>query len=598
MFKRHSMWYVKISIPPDVRCHFGISEIKKSLKTKSKARAKIQERIFLGRLEQVFMTLRAMVLSSEQIEKLVGEYKKEQVKAAVNFIDVIPDYDREAKEGFIEDKQELLNLINDVLVNRNGIHLGTVQIAKGLLGVPDSQDLLGVPDSQEKEVFSADVLKLIKAVARTEKEIAVTILEHLQSGDSQYEREQRAKLTQAEVLPKTEDIKVLLEQHTKDMAEMLKGKIQEPENSPKRVRKSNGSDYPYKSLESVINDFKAYYLASKEVKEGTKKDMQNECTVLLEIVGKELSIDDFNRMKTLTKVKQILLKYPFQKTKRFKGKTIHEIIATETEGYKVINTKTANLYLLRAKQIVSYAAKARLTDANNVFSCQALPELESKRLPYDDDDLACLIDAICTKPLGRSPQRAERFWIILIALLHGFRLSNIIGLHKKNICVLDNRLWCFDLTEGKSKSTIRPVAIADVLLLLGFIEWVQDLDREKLFEDSSRSFGAWFNRAEVNADGSDKSLGFEAAYVTRDENKCLHSIRKSFAVSVHEISDNYKKVSDLMGHSTRDNVTATYTGRTKLAELKRITDSTTLVYGLPLDRLEKRAIELGLLKVT
>jgi len=160
-----------------------------------------------------------------------------------------------------------------------------------------------------------------------------------------------------------------------------------------------------------------------------------------------------------------------------------------------------------------------------------------------------------------------------------------------SICQLENGLWVFNLTRGKTKATIRPVAICETLKKLGFLEWVAALPRTKLFQDSEKSFSTWYNRDETNKITGQRFQGFESRYITEDKKKCLYSIRHTFAGNVFDVTTDFKITSDMMGHSTASSVTARYTKATKAEALKEVTDKMKLEH-IDLDRLEARAIEL------
>lgn len=348
----------------------------------------------------------------------------------------------------------------------------------------------------------------------------------------------------------------------------------------------------YHSFEEVIAKYQDFFVAEKPLlKPGTIEDMFVECRVLLEILG-NISISEVNTIDSITKLKKIIKKYPKNKKQRYGDRSIHSILRTE-RSYEVISLKTANEYLKRLKAIIDFASKAEMITSANKLDTYFRTDTaaEDQRSAYDSDDVERLIEAICTKPLWTyNPSRPERFWIILIALFHGLRLGNIIALTKKDIVKTDKGTWIFELRSGKTKATVRPVAICDCLLLLGFLEWVETLQREKLFQDSTDSFSKWYNRDEKRSDGY-MSKGFESKFVTTDKKKCLYSIRHTFAGNVFDVTTDYKVTSDMMGHSTGCSVTARYTKRTKAEALKEVSNQMNLDY-IDLDRLEARAIEL------
>jgi len=350
---------------------------------------------------------------------------------------------------------------------------------------------------------------------------------------------------------------------------------------------------PYYDLKTVLEKYQGWYRASKpDIKAGTLADMEVECRVLLEIVG-NTSAAEFNSMDTVARLKNTLRKYPKNKQQKYGDRSIHSILKTE-RGYEAISLKTANEPLKRAKAVIDYANKAKMLSAANVYQGELFPTekaAEEQRAAYDAEDVRRLIDAICTQPLWKKkPPMPERFWIILIGLFHGFRTGNIVTLTKRDICQTDKGTWIFELRQGKTKAAVRPVAICDSLLRLGFLEWVKGLKREKLFQDSADSFSKWYNRDEKRADGYEVS-GFESRHVTTDKAKCWYSIRHNFAGNVFSTTEDFKITSDMMGHSTGKSVTARYTKLTKVDTLKEITEKMQLE-NVDLDRLEVRAKEL------
>lgn len=355
-------------------------------------------------------------------------------------------------------------------------------------------------------------------------------------------------------------------------------------------QEQTGNIYDFKT---VIDKYQPYYLnKNPNLKPGTKDDMLVECRVLLEIIG-NIGVGKVNTLETVTSLKQTLQRYPKNKQQRYGDRSVHSIIRTES-GYDTISQKTANQYIARLGALIDFANKSKMLNAVNVVkneNFKVSTAAEDQRLAYDASDIDCLINAICNEKLWAYDRpKPERFWIILIALFHGLRLGNIVTLTKKDICQTDSGLWIFNLTKGKTQSTVRPVAICDSLLLLGFLEWVEQLGRSNLFQDSSPSFSRWYNRDETKKDGQ-IIQGFEARYVTRDKKKCLYSLRHNFAGHVFEITGDFKITADMMGHSTGRSVTARYTKVTRAQTLKEIQERMHLD-GIDLDKLERRAKEL------
>jgi len=350
---------------------------------------------------------------------------------------------------------------------------------------------------------------------------------------------------------------------------------------------------PYVPIAHVISKYKEHFRISKpNIKIGTINDMEVECRVLAEIVG-NISIAAFNTMDTVIQVKAVLRRYPLNRQQRFGDTPLYKVLRTAS-AKEVICPKTANEYLKRARALVKFAAKHKMVQDHNVWEhelFQIETAAEEERDAYERADIERLIEAICTQPLYRyAPPKPERFWLILIALFHGLRLGNIVALTKDDVRQTDKGIWVFKIRQGKTKSTIRDVAIQECLLLLGFLEWADGLKRHRLFQDSSASFSKWFNRNEVRPD---KQIiqGFEAKFVTTDPKKCLHSLRHAFAVNVFAVSEDFKITRDLMGHSTSNKITSRYMKNIRTEKLKKFSDQMALE-GIDLNKLEQRAIEL------
>ena len=71
MSKRQDRFYFRIRVPQDLQHHFSYPEIKRSLRTKDPSHAKSQARIWSSKAEKVFMSIRANILPSDQIQSYI-----------------------------------------------------------------------------------------------------------------------------------------------------------------------------------------------------------------------------------------------------------------------------------------------------------------------------------------------------------------------------------------------------------------------------------------------------------------------------------------------------------------------------------------------
>jgi integrase len=350
------------------------------------------------------------------------------------------------------------------------------------------------------------------------------------------------------------------------------------------------------TLSKVINEYQSYYRNSKpNIKIGTMKDMVSECEVLLDIIG-EINIVDVNTIKNVDKVKAILGKYPRNKKQIFGDTSIHNILKTKTE-YVIISLKTANEPLKRLRDIIDFAIRSDYITSANKIGKKDLFKVDRKEKPrksYDKQDIEKLVDALCTKDLWKyAPPQNDRFWVILIALFHGFRLGNIVNLTTKHI-VQDEAGWpCFDLRMFaeekllKTKNASMLVPIHEGLLLIGFDLWLKIKKEGRLFSDTVPSFSKWYNRKDKSAPG------FEPRYVTEDPDKCLYSARHYFSNDLQRADVDHKMIQEMMGHARAkgDVTSAHYLDRAETSQMKEALNKMKLV-GIDLDRLEARANEL------
>jgi hypothetical protein len=137
--RRNCVYYFRQRIPGDVLKHFGAREIIRSLHTSSYNQAKSLAKPMLGELERVFMTIRAGVLTDEEIEKLVDRYKQKQLAKSDALMDTLLTVDggslKSARKSLLEYHKEQAEVAKDVLLDQRGLEELTVHTAQSLLGI-------------------------------------------------------------------------------------------------------------------------------------------------------------------------------------------------------------------------------------------------------------------------------------------------------------------------------------------------------------------------------------------------------------------------------------------------------------------------------
>jgi len=200
--KRNSVYYFRLRVPADMRKHFPCNEIRCSLHTQLYRQAKSLARGKLGELERVFMTIRSGVLTDDEITKLVDKYKRENLAKSDEWIDTV----QANGSGDIKDARLLLSEIysdkmdelTNVLLNERGMETLTVHTAHSLLN-EQGQDGVNIAS------YSPEFKSLCRAVALANKEIYDTVIQRNDTGDSDYDRQERSK-------PKSKTLKELIEE--------------------------------------------------------------------------------------------------------------------------------------------------------------------------------------------------------------------------------------------------------------------------------------------------------------------------------------------------------------------------------------------------
>jgi hypothetical protein len=87
MTKINDTYYFRLRVPKDVKEYFPRPVIVKSTHTKKYIHAKSLVRVMLGKLEDVFMTIRSKVLDDAAIYKIVQEFVESTLEQNYDTID-------------------------------------------------------------------------------------------------------------------------------------------------------------------------------------------------------------------------------------------------------------------------------------------------------------------------------------------------------------------------------------------------------------------------------------------------------------------------------------------------------------------------------
>ncbi|ACD95150.1 DUF6538 domain-containing protein [Trichlorobacter lovleyi] len=564
---RNGRYHYVRRVPSDLVSLFPSPVISRSLHTTDRKYATIIASAWEYKTHQLFLQLRSGMLDAQLMDYLIARYLNSGLQALESMA-----YGRKPRREEFSTPVAIREQFSPYVADRSGLVAEEIQQMRQAVINKNIEAAYPYLESYLKPVLKSEY-KVSRLSTHEHLELSVRLLQTLRT------------LALAE-------------------EEILNGNLDPLTELSSKVKA--GLEKPYLALDKVIERYSEKYKTDNHpMEKRAEQHLDTELDVIQEIFG-NVSLDFVNSREGIVNCKKILKKYPLNRVQRFgkrpnqeakpseRVRSLQDIIKNE-ESCEVIKPQTANAYIKRLKAIIDYANDYEEFDQRNRWENELFPvraEDEKKRNPYDQEDIDRLITAICSQNLWvYGDPKPERFWIILIALLQGFRLGNITRLGKKDV-FRRNGVWVFRLVKGKTKNTVDMVyPINDCLILLGFIEWVDSLQRDNLFQDTSKQASVWYNRMDRNEDGSVKAAGFEYSHVTKDESKCLYSLRHNYGGEVYSVTTDIKATAAAMGHAPiAGAITNRYIGELKLKTRQELASK--LKFDIDLDALEKRVEEL------
>jgi integrase len=547
LLQRQSGYYFRLSVPPDLRGAFGgTGEIKRSLKTGSRRLANERASLLSGKLKKLFRQLRyseSMELEKHHIDSIIQRYIKETLdqdeeERILNDRPFDPEYHR--------DHTQILGLVKDLMQAKH---------TKRDYGfISESVDRL-----LEEQGYSVPTDK------------------------SSYEyRKLCHEMYKADAL--IWDLKNKREQgdYSGQPAPVETPSVPE-----------GGAQDLYQG--KTISEVRGMYISEGEGAESWTPKTQGEITASLQVM-----IDFFNDVpvhtitrEMMSEYKQAVLRLPpnMNKDKRYRGKTLHEILEGERPE-KTIKTLTVNKLLGRASALFEYATVHGYMPVNPVKGMKVKTNrrnTEAREILNTDD-----LNRIFGTEQYREDtfSRSYMYWCPILALFTGARLNEIAQLYLSDFQQHDGDIWCISVNEEGEK-TLKPGANKRIIPLhpflvndLGIIQRVEQLKargyerfNHDLKKGSSDGYGRylsrWFN-------GRYK----KAPQVNLGEKKTFHSFRHTFITNLAHKGINDHSLKTLVGHTEKGVTFDTY-AKKRTAQL---------LYRDLVDHLDYSGVDLGHLK--
>jgi site-specific recombinase XerD len=247
----------------------------------------------------------------------------------------------------------------------------------------------------------------------------------------------------------------------------------------------------------------------------------------------------------------------------------------ETQGTsdKLLSAKTKNGYLSNYRTFFSWVIKNTELDIKNPFAEVSFAKAKgkqksAKRRSFSNEEVRAMLIYKSQRKNEAELFRNDAKWFVPISLYSGMRLNEMSALPLKHIKKIED-VWCFDLhgLDVKNESSERTIPIAQYLLELGLLEYIQNLSNsgEKLLfpeirdgksKPGSAGWGdpisRWFNRTLL------KNIG-----INTEEEKalgrlvCFHCNRRTMISACVKGLAQHHLIKRIVGHSVEDDITLT-----------------------------------------
>ncbi len=289
----------------------------------------------------------------------------------------------------------------------------------------------------------------------------------------------------------------------------------------------------------------------KTWRDGSKADAVYAFWLAEQILGNptpdKLTSDDIDYyMEVMWRVPTNLTKIP-----AYQGKSLKEILATNP-------TKTLSPRTVRKNAVW---VKAALMEAKfgHLFDTAVFPKKkqgpDKDRIPFSDEDVQKIIDSLFWEP-----KYPFRFWVPLIAIMHGLRANEICQLHADEIfdgedCPCIRITFETDSKRNVKGGIVRVLPLHPLLVEFGLLKYAKrvkagghiqlfpTLKARKSKESYSHDLTNWFSRGFIRK-------------ITEDKQKVFHSFRHGFVSNLNNKTDVKEHIiSHLVGHSNEKNMT-------------------------------------------
>ena len=512
LYLKGNIFYFRQSVPADLRPYVGQSEVRVSLRTGFRAKARPQASQLASSVSHIIKHLRGMI--SMGFQEDVRKQWEEYIKSALAAFD---NQAFEGKEPFLptdkidsalqfyketlgqKDYDKLLDLMNDIY-SKCG-------------------DSLNIVDAKEKRICAHEfALSQVKFYQ---------ILKHRSQGDYEYEKgvfEQPSPVVQQEIITEPATVKDDL---------LLSDAIERYRDC--QIKDGLWNDVSAKDIPSTLHNF-------------------------LEIVG-DVTLRQIDR-DSMRNFKDTFAKLPPRRNldQRYRDKTITEIIALPP--HETVKPTTVKNNLRNTNSFLTWCLNEGYIDSHPGLGLKIKDDtpVSEYRDPFTRNDLITIFHS--DRYIGDRFRAAYVYWAPILALYTGARREEIAQLHVDDILEVDG-LWVMSVNMNKNRAGLidkklkNPSAkrliplhsfLVNDLNFPSFVEYVRSQGHERVFPDLTKKNDKYGEKLGRHFTRFKQGLTFEKG----KGDKVFHSFRHSFAhfYKMAQMQDDVFK--QVFGHKLKD----------------------------------------------
>ena len=316
------------------------------------------------------------------------------------------------------------------------------------------------------------------------------------------------------------------------------------------VVKKKSADRTKTNFSDLFKRYVADRLSTGKWVEKTALENRRSFSLLILWAG-NLSLEDIDH-KLLLEYRDLLKQLPpnINTNPETRYKSLSEVIASKPA--RLLSISQVNKYLVTITAFFAWLHEHEYIKHNPAHHL-LLPKStrissSEERSAYSATEISRIKSCLNNLRGELLASRPERYWVPMIALYSGMRLTEVSQLYHVDIAEIEG-VMCFKINEEapdkrlKNSGSVRIVPVHPELASLGFLDYCNEIASDRLFDKLTkekfhgygRQVSKWFT-------------AFNRKHITQDPKKTFHSIRHSVANELKQLQVSGEVISELLGH--------------------------------------------------